>query len=215
LETILFFNPFARLFSLNIRKERELCCDDFVIRYQRDPQGYAHALLSLEKSRNIGNLAMAATGKESLLLGRIKRILQIPDQQVQFRHRIIAVFLLALMITFVSLLDPSKKPTENFPTASYLAKQQDAGKLFYSLPGIFPSSEKGTAKSRFQPLAQSTQLKKRSLPEKKNADENIIAMEKTPFGDYFQATPSSDDLATLSFPHGVPAFRRSSNTFSR
>jgi len=204
LETILFFNPFARLFSLNIRKERELCCDDFVIRYQRDPHGYAHALLSLEKSRNVGNLAMAATGKESLLLGRIKRILQIPDQQVQFRHRIIAVFFLALMIMFVSLLNPPKKQIENFPTASYLAKQQDAGQLYYSLPGIFQPTVKESGLSSFQSLGQTTQVRKRSLPEKKDSYYEI-AREKTLYGDYFQAVPSSDDLAMLSFPKGIPA----------
>jgi hypothetical protein len=71
------------------------------------------------------------------------------------------------MIMFVSLLNPPKKQIENFPTASYLAKQQDAGQLYYSLPGIFQPTVKETGLSSFQSLAQTTQVKKRSYRKKR------------------------------------------------
>ncbi len=141
-ETILFFNPFARLLSISIRKERELCCDDFVVHFQRDPQCYAHALLSLERSRNISTLAMAATGKESLLLGRVKRILQIPDHQVEYRQRVILLFLVALMFMGVALLNPQKSTHKTVTLASHMLTRKDAGFQYFSLPKIFNPSEK-------------------------------------------------------------------------
>ncbi len=141
-ETILFFNPFARLLSVSIRKERELCCDDFVIQYQRDPQCYANALLSLEKSRNSVKLAMAATGKETLLLGRVKRILQVPDQPIQYRHHLMALFVVATMIMLTAILNPPKSNLHYTASASSLSQQQDGNKFYYSLPTIFNSIRK-------------------------------------------------------------------------
>ncbi len=143
IETLLFFNPFARLLSVSIRKERELCCDDFVISYQRDPQSYAHALLSLEKTRNTRNLAMAATGKESLLLGRVKRILQVPDQPIQYRHHLMALFIVASLIMFMAILNPPRTRTFEYTAAinSQLEKQENET-LYYSLPTIFNSIQK-------------------------------------------------------------------------
>ncbi len=51
IETILFFNPFVTLLSAVIKRERENCCDDFVLQYRYDPHSYASALLRLEESR--------------------------------------------------------------------------------------------------------------------------------------------------------------------
>ncbi|MDQ2863151.1 MAG: M56 family metallopeptidase, partial [Bacteroidota bacterium] len=75
IETILFFNPFVALLSTIIKRERENCCDDFVLQYQYDPHSYALALLRLEQSR-IGNikLAMGAVSGKKQLLSRIMRI---------------------------------------------------------------------------------------------------------------------------------------------
>jgi beta-lactamase regulating signal transducer with metallopeptidase domain len=109
IETILFFNPFTRLFSSQIRKECELCCDDAVLKNQHDPGQYAYALLMLEKNRQQYSLMMAATGKESLLLGRIKRILNQPEQKVKYTHKLAALVLVALLIMAVSLIVPAEK----------------------------------------------------------------------------------------------------------
>lgn len=108
-ETILFFNPFAHLLSKQVRKECELCCDDAVLKYQKDPGQYAYALLLLEKSRQQFTLALAATGTEGQLLGRVKRILKQPEQKVRFRNRLLALVMVAGMIMGLSLLAPAPK----------------------------------------------------------------------------------------------------------
>ncbi|HEX5668835.1 MAG TPA: M56 family metallopeptidase [Chitinophagaceae bacterium] len=122
IETILFFNPFAHLLGRAIRKECELCCDDEVIR-QQDPEAYAQALLLLEKAKISPALAMAVTGKQGLLLGRVKRILNIPDQEVKYRHKILALVMLAGMIMLTGLLTPSRVSEQNRETTNVIAEQ--------------------------------------------------------------------------------------------
>ena len=36
IETLLFFNPFVAIFIKVIKRERENCCDDFVLQYRYD-----------------------------------------------------------------------------------------------------------------------------------------------------------------------------------
>jgi beta-lactamase regulating signal transducer with metallopeptidase domain len=74
-ELFLFFNPFARLLGSTARKERENCCDDWVLNYQYNKHDYASALLSLEQHRSTAvQLALAATNGKKNLLGRVKRL---------------------------------------------------------------------------------------------------------------------------------------------
>ena len=76
IETVLFFNPFIVLFIKIIKRERENCCDDFVLQYQYDAHSYASALLQLEQSRtNHVQFALGAVSGKKQLLSRIKRIM--------------------------------------------------------------------------------------------------------------------------------------------
>ena len=47
ISTILYFNPFVKLFIRSIESDREKSCDEMVIQFQCDPHGYATALLQL------------------------------------------------------------------------------------------------------------------------------------------------------------------------
>ena len=74
--TILYFNPFVKLFMRSIEREREKSCDEMVIQFQCDPHGYATALLQLEKANHFTKpLTLAASGKKNDLLHRIEMIL--------------------------------------------------------------------------------------------------------------------------------------------
>lgn len=76
IQTILYYNPFVKLFVKCIEKERERSCDESVIEFQYDPHGYASALLMLEKGNMITqSIAIAASGKKHDLLSRIECIL--------------------------------------------------------------------------------------------------------------------------------------------
>lgn len=108
METILFFNPFAHLLTVSLKKERELFCDDFVVSYNKNPHNYASALLSLEKMRKDQKLvlAVAATGHDGVLLNRVKRILNIKTNSFQYKEKIIALFFISLLLSTLAWLDP-------------------------------------------------------------------------------------------------------------
>jgi uncharacterized protein (TIGR03435 family) len=73
-ETLLFYHPVVWWTSKQIRRERELCCDDLAVRCCGDPVTYARALTTLEKMRvTVSGLAMGSTGGP--LLYRIQRLL--------------------------------------------------------------------------------------------------------------------------------------------
>jgi bla regulator protein BlaR1 len=49
IEATLFFNPFMQLISRHIKRERENCCDDWVLQYEYNAATYARALLQSNK----------------------------------------------------------------------------------------------------------------------------------------------------------------------
>jgi beta-lactamase regulating signal transducer with metallopeptidase domain len=113
IETILFFNPFILLLSKVIKRERENCCDDFVLQYRYDPHSYASALLCLEQSRkNNLQLAIGAVSGKKQLLSRIKRITDchVVSKQFNYGQKLLALLLVTGIICSVAWLSPEKKP---------------------------------------------------------------------------------------------------------
>lgn len=104
IETILFYNPFVWLISSVIRNERELCCDDIVVRTTTAPLPYAKALAALETFRRQPAMpALAATGNKHQLFNRIKRIMEMKNHNVNYGQLIaalLAIVLLAGTFTF-------------------------------------------------------------------------------------------------------------------
>ncbi|MDX2049505.1 MAG: M56 family metallopeptidase, partial [Chitinophagaceae bacterium] len=136
IETILFFNPFSHLLAKNIKKEREMCCDDFVVRCQYDPHSYAAALLSLEKMRiTAPAFAMAATGNKDQLLNRVKRILNVNSGNLNYGQRLLALFVMAGIISSMAWLSPS---TENKSS-----KRSSEGKEAVTAAELFNKTEPG------------------------------------------------------------------------
>ncbi|MEJ7586466.1 MAG: M56 family metallopeptidase [Ferruginibacter sp.] len=82
IEMVLFFNPFAVLLSKAARKERENCCDDWVLNFRYDQYEYAKALLLLEEQRHLlqFRFAIAATNGHKKLLERVKRLFNVTPQ---------------------------------------------------------------------------------------------------------------------------------------
>ena len=112
IETILFFNPFVVLLSKAIKRERENCCDDFVLQYRYDPHSYALALLRLEQSRaNNPKLAIGAISGKKQLLSRIKRITngQVVSRQFNYGQKLLALFLVTGVICSMAWLSPKKE----------------------------------------------------------------------------------------------------------
>lgn len=76
-ETVFFFNPFVRILSNEIRKEREHCCDDVVITHHGGSKAYAYALAHLAEAKlSASGFALALADDKNQLLNRIKRIME-------------------------------------------------------------------------------------------------------------------------------------------
>lgn len=110
MEILLFFNPFVHLLATGLRRERENCCDDFVLQFRFDPHSYASALLSLEQMRmnRLPATVLAATGNKNQLLGRVKRIMNVKSNNLNYGQRLLALFLVTFLLISLAWLTPEK-----------------------------------------------------------------------------------------------------------
>lgn len=108
IETVLFFNPFVWLISTNIRRERELCCDDLVMAHTHEPLVYATALATLaQNTQNTLTLALAATGTKKQLFHRIKRIMEMKKNAFSYSQMAAAIVITLTIACSVAWLSPS------------------------------------------------------------------------------------------------------------
>lgn len=108
-EIVLFFNPFTRLLSSVIRKERENSCDDWVLQYQYNPAMYAEALLNIAWLQQQPVLAMPAAGDKAELLPRVKRMLNKQEKSFDYKRHLVALMLMTFLLSGAALLAPSGK----------------------------------------------------------------------------------------------------------
>lgn len=95
IESIFFFNPFVRMLSNEIRREREYCCDDVVVNMHGNSAAYAHALVRLAESRVAAPaFALSLTGHKNQLLARIKRIMERSAKNTPVRSRLLIFVLI-------------------------------------------------------------------------------------------------------------------------
>jgi len=109
IESLLFFHPVVWLLSRSLSTEREICCDDLVVRSGHEAMKYAGALLRMAElcagvsSQN--SLAIAATtGGPTLLEHRVLRLIQAsPSTRLNLNRK--ALFLLgSTVLLAVALL---------------------------------------------------------------------------------------------------------------
>jgi len=120
LDILLFFNPFSRLLTGILMKERENSCDDLVLQFRYPASDYAHALLVLEQNRLEATplLAISATGNnKKLLLNRVQRILYGKNNAGTANHRMFAFLLTAFLIAFTGWYNPGKVIHQQLPDA--------------------------------------------------------------------------------------------------
>ncbi|MBL0165341.1 MAG: M48 family metalloprotease [Xanthomonadales bacterium] len=87
-ETLLFYHPVVHWISREVRHEREICCDNLVLRLtDSEPREYARTLAALESLRQLTpQLAVAASG--GVLLDRIRRIVGSANPHRHHRSRL-------------------------------------------------------------------------------------------------------------------------------
>ena len=114
IRTILYFNPFVKLFIKTIEREREKSCDEIVIQFQYDPYGYASALLELEKNNFIQRpMVIASGGQKNDLLHRIERILGIEKKSFISFNKLAGLFAGLLCVIALNALLILSKPVNH------------------------------------------------------------------------------------------------------
>jgi len=108
-EISLFFNPFTRLFSKHIRKERENSCDDWVLQFQYSASTYAEALLRMAQLQSTPAFAMAATGNhQHELLNRVKRMIGANENRFNYKKQLLSFLLVTGILSSVAWLHPEQ-----------------------------------------------------------------------------------------------------------
>ncbi|MGA8278141.1 MAG: M56 family metallopeptidase [Rhodanobacteraceae bacterium] len=103
LETLLYYHPVVHWISRDVRNEREICCDQLVLRVTRgEPREYARTLAALEEFRHTGSrLAVAATG--GVLIERVRRIVGMPTPRLAPVRSNFALWLVIAVTAVVTL----------------------------------------------------------------------------------------------------------------
>ena len=100
-ETLLFYHPVVRWVSRDVRRERELCCDDAAVKACGDALHYAHALADLEGLRAAEAMALGINGGELTL--RVERLIAPHHVQPLSAPRVTSM-MLASALFFSALL---------------------------------------------------------------------------------------------------------------
>jgi beta-lactamase regulating signal transducer with metallopeptidase domain len=103
----LFFNPFTRLITKSVSKERENSCDDWVLQYQYSPTMYAEALLRIAVMHRTPAMAMYAVKTKSELALRVQRMVNQKDSRFSYRHQLIALLLMTGILASLAWFDPA------------------------------------------------------------------------------------------------------------
>ncbi len=123
IETILFFNPFTRLISQSINKEREHCCDDWVLQFEYNAPMYAEALLRIACLQATPAIAMKAAGKgKGELMWRVKRLLNHKQKRFNYSQQMIALAVTTCLLVTTAWLQPVKSVKQPVAVAAKPAK---------------------------------------------------------------------------------------------
>jgi beta-lactamase regulating signal transducer with metallopeptidase domain len=163
-EVTLFFNPFMQLMSRQIKRERENCCDDWVLQYQYSAASYAKALLTIAKNRKASTpfLAMHAADNNKALLTRVKRMIEKKDYSFNYRHQLITLGLITGLISSMAWLTGSKPVHTTLVTQSIAKKAEPlAARIKNPLfnPVFFLAEDKTEVKQSKTQNLPSAQLK--------------------------------------------------------
>ena len=136
IESLLFFHPAVWLVSTWVRREREACCDQFVVGRTNRPHAYAELLVALaaQMPRSVlfhptATTAMAA----GPLRNRIRRILQMEDDPMLISGKSLAVVMSGLLLaaTLVALNLPGAGGRRNRPRRAPRAQRYTASRTNY------------------------------------------------------------------------------------
>lgn len=105
IETLFYYHPAVWWMSQVIRNERENCCDDAALAATGNRLAFAKALVQVQElAKPAPALALGINGSgRPLLLERIRRILNQPQQKSQIMEKFTATVILLALLTLVGI----------------------------------------------------------------------------------------------------------------
>jgi bla regulator protein BlaR1 len=172
---VLFFHPLTWYLLNAIDRERENCCDDFVLMKNNNPLNYIKALAMIQEMNLQGAPGNALTGKSNQLLNRIKRLIK-PESKhtATFRLIVTLVFILtvgvlsmAFIITGQPDLKSGKKYTVNVENVS------DSPQLTGTVSTIIHDNKDGDKKKKMIIVFDSDTIREMTVNGKKLSKEEM------------------------------------------
>jgi TonB family protein len=113
-ETLFFYHPLTKWISRDVRKIREHCCDELVLKLDTNPLVYAKALTNIatiyNDNLNPSHLQIAATDGE--LFNRIKFLMLEKRAQLPFTNLVFGLFISILTIIILNNIFYDKNNTQ-------------------------------------------------------------------------------------------------------
>lgn len=100
-ETVLFYHPVVHWISRDLRDQREICCDELVLRMSKaNPRDYVATLADLEQLRLDGSAALALQATGGVLLERVQHIAKLPTTRLDVRApvRLLPLFIVSAAV---------------------------------------------------------------------------------------------------------------------
>ena len=128
IETLFYYHPAVWWISSVVRNERENCCDDAALAATGNRIAFAKALVQVqEMAKPASALALGINGSgRPLLLERIRRILNQPQQKSQIMEKLTATIILFALLALVGIranntssLSAAFAQMSGFPTAFF------------------------------------------------------------------------------------------------
>ena len=123
-EVLLFYHPAVWWVSDQVRKERELCCDDVAILISQDPVGLARALAEMEKQRMMYPQPAVGMAGHSLafrvlrLLGHVQESRRAPGLAMVIAIMLCLSVAVGTLVTYDSQAQVENNPTTVSPAGA-------------------------------------------------------------------------------------------------
>jgi TonB family protein len=127
-ETVLFYHPVVHWISRDLRNQREICCDELVLKLSRaNPRDYVETLADLEQLRLYGHGELGVTATGGVLLERVQHIAKIPPTTLGLRvpGRVLPLLVVGLAVLWMGVAQRAEWDRAVF--ASIFSPQQLRG----------------------------------------------------------------------------------------
>ncbi len=123
-ETVLFYHPAVHWISRDLRDQREICCDELVLRMSKaNPRDYVATLADLEQLRLDGAAALALQATGGVLLERVQHIAKLPTTRLDVRAPVRLLPLFVVGAAVIVLGYAQRASWENSNILALLAPQ--------------------------------------------------------------------------------------------